>query len=107
MTVEEWVNETALRIIHMQRILLLLGGPDIYWDPRIHDENPQRFYEPLPSGPHRGKKADKNEVEKLKKKYYEDIGYDEYGIPRPDMLKKLGIDDAISALKRIRRRLGI
>lgn len=106
MTVEEWVNQTALRIIHIQRLLLLLGGPDIYWDPRIHDDNPPRFYEPLPSGPYRGKKASREEVDKLKKAYYEGIGYDELGVPKPEVLKALGLEDAIPLVERIKNRLG-
>jgi len=97
----------ALRVIHLQRILLLLGGPDLFWDPRIHDENPPRFYEPLPSGPYKGKCADRSEVEKLKKKYYEEIGYNEYGIPKPEVLRRLGIGEACLLVEKIRRRLNL
>jgi len=106
-TQDDWVNEIGLRILHLQRILLLLGGPDVYWDPRIHDDNPPRFYEPLPSGPQKGAAASKEEVEKLKKRYYEEIGYDEYGIPKIEVLKNLGLVDAIKAVERIKSRLGI
>ncbi|MCR8453667.1 MAG: aldehyde ferredoxin oxidoreductase [Crenarchaeota archaeon] len=107
MTVEEWINQTAPRIIHIQRLLLLLGGPDIQWDPRVHDDNPPRFYEPLPSGPHKGKKANEQEVNELKKAYYEGIGYDEYGVSKPEVLRNLGLEDAIPLVKKIRNRLGL
>ena len=104
-TTEEWVNEIGLRIIHLQRALLLLGGPDIFWDPRIHDDNPPRFYEPLPSGPEKGKSASKEEVNELKKKYYEEMGYDEYGIPRSDVLRKLGLEEVDQILMKVRERI--
>ena len=104
---EKWTREIGLRILHMQRILLLLGGPDEYWDPRMDDDNPPRFYEPLPTGPYMGKKITKEEVEKLKKQYYEEVGYDQNGVPKEEYLRKLGIEDAIGALKRIKSRLGI
>ncbi len=106
-TVDEWVNKIGLRILHLQRILLLLGGPDVYWDPRVHDDNPPRFYEPLPSGPYKGKAASKEEVNELKREYYDEIGYDEYGLPRPDVLDDLGIGEAKRELERIKGRLGI
>jgi len=107
MTAEEWLNTTGLRIIHLQRLFLLLGGPDVYWDPRVHDDNPPRFYEPLPSGPVKGAKADRNEVTELRKKYYQEMGYDEYGIPREEVLDELGITDYKVALEKIRKRLGV
>ncbi|MHA1589086.1 MAG: aldehyde ferredoxin oxidoreductase family protein [Candidatus Njordarchaeales archaeon] len=106
-TSEKWINEIGLRIIHLQRLLILLGGPDVYWDPRIHDDNPPRFYEPLPSGPAKGEKVDRNEVVELRKKYYQEMGYDEYGIPREEVLDKLGITNYKTALEKIRKRLGV
>jgi len=106
-TLEEWYDEIALRILHLQRILLLLGGPDVYWDPRIHDDNPPRFYDPLPSGPFKGKAPKREDVISMKKQYYTEIGYDEYGIPREEVLDRLGIPDAKRAIMRIRERLKI
>ncbi|MGQ4891341.1 MAG: aldehyde ferredoxin oxidoreductase family protein [Candidatus Njordarchaeia archaeon] len=104
-SVDKWVNETALRILHLQRILLLLGGPDVYWDPRIHDDNPPRFYEPIPSGPKKGKILEKEKVKRMLKQYYEEVGYDENGLPKPEALKKLGLEDALGALEKIKERL--
>ena len=90
---EEWYETTALRILHLQRALLLLGGPDLKWDPKVYDDNPPRFYEPLPSGPYAGKKVDRTKFEELKRRYYEAVGWDESGIPRSEVLKQLGLGE--------------
>lgn len=106
-TPEQWFNEIGLRIIHLQRILLLLGGPDVYWDPRRDDDNPPRFYEPLPNGPVKGKALNKEEIMNKVKEYYAEVGYDQNGIPKEDVLEKLGLDEAKREIKRIKRRLDI
>jgi aldehyde:ferredoxin oxidoreductase len=107
LTPEKWLNEVGLRIIHLQRILLLLGGPDICWDPRKDDDNPERFYEPLPSGPAKGKAPNREEIKQKVKQYYEEIGYDENGIPKEEVLEKLGLSKAKREVKRIKRRLNL
>jgi aldehyde:ferredoxin oxidoreductase len=101
----DWCYSDGLRILHIQRAALLLGGPDFYWDPKVHDDNPLRFYEPLPTGPYKGQVADRSEVENLKKQYYEAVGWDEYGIPRSDKLRELGLEDVDLALEEVRKRL--
>lgn len=106
-TLEEWLNNIGLRILHLQRILLLLGGPDVYWDPRVHDENPPRFYEPLPSGPKKGLAPKPEEVKEMVKQYYSEVGYDENGIPKEEILEKLGLSEAKMAVKKIKERLGL
>ncbi|NJE25619.1 aldehyde ferredoxin oxidoreductase [Thermococcus sp. MV5] len=106
-TPEQWFNEIGLRIIHLQRILLLLGGPDVYWDPRRDDDNPPRFYEPLPNGPVKGKTLNKEDIMNKVKQYYAEIGYDENGIPKEDVLEKLGLSEAKREITRIKRRLNI
>ena len=103
-TPESWAAENGLRIIQIQRAALLLGGPDFSWDPKIHDENPPRFYEPLPTGPCAGQAADREEVEKMKKEYYEKVGWDENGIPKSEVLLKLGLKNVDEALNKVRRR---
>ena len=102
---EKWFREHARRIVSLQRVLLLLGGPDLYWDPRIHDDNPPRFYEPLPSGPFKGRAVDRTELEKQKKEYFDYLGWDQYGIPRDETLRELGIGELSEATRRIRNRL--
>ncbi|WP_324735278.1 aldehyde ferredoxin oxidoreductase C-terminal domain-containing protein [Thermococcus sp. SY098] len=107
LTPEKWFNEAGLRIIHLQRILLLLGGPDVYWDPRKDDDNPPRFYEPLPSGPVKGKAPTRDDIRGKLKQYYQEIGYDENGIPKEEILEELGIGEAKREVKRIKKRLGL
>lgn len=46
-TKREWYNTMSRRILHIQRVALLLGGPDMSWNPKLHDDNPKRFYEAL------------------------------------------------------------
>ncbi len=97
---DEWYETTARRVIHLQRALLLLGGPDLKWDPKVHDDNPPRFYEPLPSGPYAGRTTDKAKVEANKKEYYAAVGWDENGIPKPEELQRLGLEDVGNKLRR-------
>lgn len=82
--------------------MLLLGGPDLKWKPEIHDDNPPRFYEPLPSGPYKGKNVDKAKFEDDKREYYEAVGWDENGISKSETLRKLGLQDVNNALEKLR-----
>lgn len=102
LTENDWVNMKALRILQLQRAMLLLGGPDKKWKPKEHDDNPPRFYEPLPSGPYKGKTVNRENFEKDKKRYYEAVGWDENGVPKSETLKKLGLDDVDKVLEKIR-----
>jgi aldehyde:ferredoxin oxidoreductase len=105
LTREEWCDTKALRILQLQRTMLLLGGPDLKWNPRIHDDNPPRFYEPLPSGPHKGKTTNRKAFESYKKRYYAVAGWDENGVPTSDILRKLELEDVDRKLERIRKDL--
>jgi aldehyde:ferredoxin oxidoreductase len=102
-TQEEWNRVLGPRIMQIQRAVLLLGGPDIIWDPAVHDDNPPRFYEPLPSGPYKGKTTDKKEVAKQKKQFYKAIGWDKNGIPKSEVLKKLGLNDVDKEMEKLRK----
>jgi aldehyde:ferredoxin oxidoreductase len=102
-TNEEWRSTLGRRITHIQRAALLIGGPDVTWDPATDDDNPPRYYEPLPSGPFKGQTTDKQVVEEMKKNYYATIGWDERGIPRSDTLIKLDLADVDKALRKLRR----
>lgn len=101
----ELYEDIGPRILTLQRVLLLLGGPDVFWDPRIHDDNPPRFYEPLPSGPFAGMKADANEVRELKLKYFRELGWDELGLPTSETLDKLDLRELKDCIERIKKRL--
>jgi aldehyde:ferredoxin oxidoreductase len=98
-TPDEWYNTSALRILAIQRAALLLGGPDITWSPIDDDDIPSRWYEPLPTGPYAGRTADKKELEEDRNKYFEDVGWDERGIPKISELKRLGIMDVDTKLQ--------
>ncbi len=102
LTREEWCEPKALRILQLQRAMLLLAGPDLKWNPKIHDANPSRFYEPLSKGPYKGKTIEKTKVEKDKKEYYKEAGWDENGIPKSETLRRLGLQDVDKALNRLR-----
>jgi aldehyde:ferredoxin oxidoreductase len=102
-TEEEWKRKLGHRIVHIQRAAELLGGPDIRWESPKDDDNPPRFYEPLPTGPHKGSFISKEVMEKRRHEYYEAIGWDENGIPRSDVLNKLRLQDVDKALDRIRQ----
>jgi len=99
-TKDKWCAEHGRRIVTLQRTLLLIGGPDVFWDPDKDDDNPPRFYEPLPSGPYKGRTTDKDLVEKKKREYYRAIGWDERGIPTNETLEKLGLEDLKEEMNR-------
>ena len=73
-TREEWHNSIALKTVQIQRAALLLGRPDLTWDQRTDDENPQRSYEPLPAGPKAGEKTDKDKFSRRRKEFYAAMG---------------------------------
>jgi len=102
LTPEEWSKTKAFRILQLQRAMLLLGGPDATWEPKEHDDNPPRFYEPLPNGPYKGKAADKTKVHEDIKKYYQEAGWDKSGVPRTETLRNLGLKDVDKSLERLR-----
>ncbi|MEM2308766.1 MAG: aldehyde ferredoxin oxidoreductase C-terminal domain-containing protein [Sulfolobales archaeon] len=103
---DELYGTIGPRILSLQRILLLLGGPDVRWDPRKHDDNPPRFYEPLPSGPYAGSLVPREEVSKNLVEYYRQLGWDDLGIPTEETLRRLGLYDAVDVVQALRRELG-
>jgi len=98
-TRREWYEEIALRILDIQRAMLLLGGPDLRWTPLTDDDNPPRFYEPLPSGPKSGKKVTMTKLKEMRREYFDAVGWDENGIPRSERLRSLGLADVERVLK--------
>lgn len=42
MDLDELFN-VGFRTLALQRLLLLLGGPDVIWIPEIRDDNPERI----------------------------------------------------------------
>jgi aldehyde:ferredoxin oxidoreductase len=72
------------------------------WKPERHDDNPPRFYQPLSTGPYKGKTTNKKAVEEYKHRYYKAIGWDKNGVPTSKILNNLGLKDADKALARMR-----
>jgi aldehyde:ferredoxin oxidoreductase len=102
-TREIWRTVHGPRIVTLQKALLLMGGPDVFWEPIKDDDNPSRFYEPLPSGPYKGRVTDKALVEEKRATYFETLGWDERGIPKKETLDKLGLSDLESSMKKFRK----
>jgi aldehyde:ferredoxin oxidoreductase len=103
LTRESWSKGGGLKTLQIQRALLLLGGPDLKWNPKVHDDNPSRFYEPLPSGPCKGRAADRTSVRESVLQYYQEVGWDENGIPKSETLEKLELGDVNKALRKLRK----
>ena len=78
-----------------------------------HDTVPKRWMEPIPEGPLRGEKAalDWNDLREAIREFYRQRGYhEEYGVPLPQTLEKLGLGfakkDAEKAIEEARWRRG-
>jgi len=56
---------------------------------------PRTFNEPVPKGPFKGKKLDKDKYEQILSFYYELRGWTEAGIPKRETLLRLGLEDII------------
>jgi aldehyde:ferredoxin oxidoreductase len=102
-TKDKWCTEHGRRIVTLQRAQVLLGGPDVFWNPDKDDDNPPRFYEPLPSGPYKGLTTDKKVVEQKKQEYYTALGWDKRGIPRKETLEKLDLQLLERVMKKLRK----
>jgi len=98
-TADEWYENKALRILAIQRAVLLLSGPDFTWKPLVDDDIPGRWYDPLPSGPYTGRAAERKELMEERQKYFEAVGWNERGVPKSSTLKRLGLNDVDKKLK--------
>ena len=84
---DELIN-IAERIITLERSINVLYGLN-----RFTDMPPDRFYEPIPDGPSKGKKLDKEKIMNQLKIHSILHGWDiEKGVPTKDTLKKLGLE---------------
>ena len=101
-SIDIWRRVNGPRITTLQRTLLLLGGPDVIWEPVKDDENPERFYEPLPSGPHKGRTTDQELVKSRRPTYYKTLGWDERGIPTKETLDRLNLSDLEPSMAKLR-----
>jgi aldehyde:ferredoxin oxidoreductase len=103
LTEEKWMNFNGRSIIQIQRAALLLGGPDIVWNPNEDDDNPQRFYTPLPTGPFTGNAPNRSELMEERKKAYAMMGWDEFGVPTTEELSRLGLLDVDKEMYHLRK----
>ena len=102
LTVDGWRRNQGQRIVTLQKALLLLGSPDVQWEPVKDDDNPPRFYEPLPTGPYKGKTTDRELVKTKRSTYFDTVGWDARGIPTRETLERLGLGDVDKAMRRLR-----
>jgi aldehyde:ferredoxin oxidoreductase len=101
-TLHSWRSVNGPRIVTLQRALLMLGGPNLKWTPVKDDDNPPRFYDPLPSGPYKGKTTDRKLVDEKLKAYNETLGWDERGIPTKETLRKLDLSFLEKSMAKLR-----
>ena len=77
------------RIITLERMFLIREGIG-----RKDDTLPFRYFEPMPSGAHKGEKIDRECFNKMLNEYYQLHGWDPHtGIPKNVTLKELDLDD--------------
>jgi aldehyde:ferredoxin oxidoreductase len=89
-TIHQWRSVTGPRIVTLQKALLLMSN---MWEPIKDDDNPPRFYEPLPTGPYKGQITDKERVDIRIQAYFDTLGWDERGIPKKETLDRLDLGD--------------
>ena len=78
------------RIYTLERLFNIREGAS-----RKDDYPPERYFvEPTPAGlpKNRGKKLDREKYDQMLDENYEMHGWDKNGVPRPETLKKLGLD---------------
>ena len=59
------------------------------------DKLPERFFRPTPDGALRDKALGFEEMESAKRYYYDLMGWDRRGIPKPEKLEELGIEEFV------------
>ncbi len=61
-----------------------------------YDMPPERWFrEPLTKGPLKGAKLDKDKFVEMLMMYYEERGWSRRGVPKPETLRRLGLDEAV------------
>jgi aldehyde:ferredoxin oxidoreductase len=88
---EEEMHDIGRRIYNVEILFNRRQGMT-----RKDDYLPERFYiEPTPLGPdtNRGKVIDREKYDRMLDEYYEYHGWDQEGNPKPETLKKLGLEN--------------
>ncbi len=86
----EELQQIGERIYTLERLFNIREGAS-----RKDDYPPERYFiEPTPAGlpKNRGKKLDREKYDQMLDENYEMHGWDKNGVPRPETLKKLGLD---------------
>ncbi len=85
------------RICNLERAIVVRDGRS-----RETDSIPDFFFEaPVPDGPQRGRRLDRERFERMKDEYYELRGWDvETGFPRRSTLEGLGLKEVADALEK-------
>lgn len=94
----EKLNRTVDKVITLERAFISREGQT-----RKDDTLPERFFtEPLPDGPNKGRKLDKQKFEKMKDEYYALRGWDvKTGIPTREKLEEFGLKDVADELAKL------
>ncbi|KSW11546.1 aldehyde:ferredoxin oxidoreductase [Pyrodictium occultum] len=89
----EYMNEVADRVYALIRMIWVRehGG----WSIEM-DMPPERWFrEPLTKGPLKGAKLDRDRFLEMLRMYYEERGWAPNGVPLPETLRRLGLEDAV------------
>jgi len=97
-TDEKSMMTAAERVYNVERAFLVRMGTKRKDDALVG----KWTAEPVPSGPHKGETIDPEKWEVMLDEYYRLRGWDKNGIPTPDKLKELGLEDVSEALSKRR-----
>jgi len=93
------LNLTADRIFNLTRAFWIREyGKE--WNSEMDVPPARWFEEPTTKGPFKGSKLDRAKYDTMLQAYYKRRGWDERGIPTKKTLKRLGLNDAVSQLKK-------
>jgi aldehyde:ferredoxin oxidoreductase len=109
----EWMAQESVNLEAMAKLVSMVTNLDIGIDPlketmdrcwqierafsvregiSAKDDIPSpRYFEPMPSGPQKGKKLERKPFEELLQSYYKKRGWDQNGIPTRTKLESLGL----------------
>lgn len=70
------------------------------WSVEYDMPPPRWFKEPLTKGPLKGSRLDRDRFLEMLMAYYEERGWSRRGVPKPETLRSLGLDDAAPLAER-------
>ena len=121
----EWMAQESVNLGAMAKLVSLVTGRDTSADQlreivergwqverafsvregiNAKDDIPsRRYFEPMPSGPQKGKKLEGEPFEELLQVYYEKRGWNSNGIPTRERLETLGLKEVADQLEQAQR----